>query len=153
MEQDTGRMVIEIVPNRKIETMIAYISKHVFVGSLVITDRYPSYIQAVKNAISSHEFVNHSRRFKRLSHKQYRRPLVSTEILCTEKIKNKSHEKILNEFRLGITTLEEVNMKKVEKFDQSYFLVDLKFPILFLIIFGCNTPPLVLTGHTNLLLN
>ncbi|KAF9764428.1 hypothetical protein NGRA_0572 [Nosema granulosis] len=51
IEQDTGRMVIEIVPNRKIKTMIAYISKHVFVGSLVITDRYPSYIQAFKNAI------------------------------------------------------------------------------------------------------
>ncbi|KAG0426851.1 hypothetical protein DMUE_5940, partial [Dictyocoela muelleri] len=43
IEQDTGRMIIEIVPNRKIENMTNIIRKHVLVGSLVITDGHPSY--------------------------------------------------------------------------------------------------------------
>lgn len=64
IEANTGNMIIEIVPNRKIETLTALIQKHVFIGTLIITDGYPSYPAAVRNCFCSHEIVNHSRGFK-----------------------------------------------------------------------------------------
>ncbi|KAG0420098.1 hypothetical protein EQH57_0298 [Dictyocoela roeselum] len=63
MEQYTGRMIVEIVPDRTIPTITMFIRKHVLIGSLIITDGHPSYPRSVKDCFCAHEVVNHSREF------------------------------------------------------------------------------------------
>lgn len=64
IEEGTGRMYIEIVPNRKISTISKLIEEHVFVRSTILTGGHPSYPTAVKNCFCNHKIVNHSIRFK-----------------------------------------------------------------------------------------
>lgn len=64
IEEHSGEMIIEIVPNRKISTLTSLICKHVKLNSLIISDGYPSYPMAVKNSFCFHEVVNHSTGFK-----------------------------------------------------------------------------------------
>lgn len=64
IEEGTGNIILNIVPNRKIATITSLIQKHVKIGTLIITDGYPSYPNAVKNCLCSHEVVNHSKGFK-----------------------------------------------------------------------------------------
>lgn len=64
IEAKTGRMHIEIVPNRKSKTIKKIFEKHIYAGTLIITDGYPSYPKAIKDNFCIHEIVNHSIGFK-----------------------------------------------------------------------------------------
>lgn len=64
IEQHTSNMVIEIVPNRQVATLKELILKHCKIGSLIITDGYPSYPRAVLESFCYHEKVNHTIGFK-----------------------------------------------------------------------------------------
>ncbi|KAG0438228.1 hypothetical protein DMUE_3218 [Dictyocoela muelleri] len=57
-------MIIEIVPDRKIEIMTNLIRKHVLLATTIITDGYPSYPHAARNPLYMHKVVNHYRGFK-----------------------------------------------------------------------------------------
>ncbi|KAG0441139.1 hypothetical protein DMUE_1269 [Dictyocoela muelleri] len=60
----TGYMVLEILPDRKIPTLTKFISDHMKIGRLVITDKNLSCPQSVKNLFCSHEIVNHNKLLK-----------------------------------------------------------------------------------------
>jgi IS1 family transposase len=60
IEEKTGKLVVEIVENRKSETLTKLIRKHVLVGIRIITDGYPSYPRAAEDSLCIHEIVNHS---------------------------------------------------------------------------------------------
>ncbi|KAG0440543.1 hypothetical protein DMUE_1664 [Dictyocoela muelleri] len=62
-------MVLKILPDSKIPTLTKFISDHVKIGNLVITDGYTSYPKSVKNSFCSHEIVNHHKGFK--NNKEY----------------------------------------------------------------------------------
>ncbi|KAG0419839.1 hypothetical protein EQH57_0385 [Dictyocoela roeselum] len=63
IEQYSGKIIIEIVPNRQIPTISKLIQKHVLIGTLIITDGHPSYPRSVKDSFCNHEVVNHSKEF------------------------------------------------------------------------------------------
>lgn len=54
-------MIIEIVYDRKFMKFTNFIEKFVYIGSIIITDRYSSYLSAVKNCMCNHQIVNHSK--------------------------------------------------------------------------------------------
>ncbi|KAG0439657.1 hypothetical protein DMUE_2287 [Dictyocoela muelleri] len=51
IEAYTGNMVLKILPDRKIPTLTKFISDHVKIGTLVITDGYPSYHKSDKKFV------------------------------------------------------------------------------------------------------
>ncbi|KAG0434016.1 hypothetical protein DMUE_5333 [Dictyocoela muelleri] len=51
IEQKSSRMIIEIVPDRKIKTMTNLIRKRVLVETTIINDGYPYYHQVLRNSI------------------------------------------------------------------------------------------------------
>ncbi|KAF9756203.1 hypothetical protein NGRA_3263 [Nosema granulosis] len=51
---------MEMVPNRRAETIEDVLRRRLRPGTICITDGYPSYTSAVKNFGSRHEVVNHS---------------------------------------------------------------------------------------------
>ncbi|KAG0433828.1 hypothetical protein DMUE_5384 [Dictyocoela muelleri] len=64
IEQNSGRMIIEIVPDRKIKRMTKLIRNYVLVETTTITDGYLSYPRAIRNYFCMHKVVILSRGFK-----------------------------------------------------------------------------------------
>lgn len=60
VEGNCREMVLVLVPNRKWKTILNVLEKHVYEGSYIITDGYPSYPRAIREFGSVHEIVNHS---------------------------------------------------------------------------------------------
>ena len=52
--------VVEIIPNRRADTIFQFFEQHVNQGFIFVTDGYPSYPTAVSRFGSMHEVVNHS---------------------------------------------------------------------------------------------
>jgi transposase-like protein len=61
MERDTRKCVLYVVPNRKAETLIPIINKHVVEGSIVFSDMWRAYRQIQET--HEHRMVNHDRHF------------------------------------------------------------------------------------------
>jgi hypothetical protein len=57
IESRTGKLFVK---SRKIETLTAFISRHVKIGTLIISDGYTSHLSAVKNSFCNDEIVNYS---------------------------------------------------------------------------------------------
>lgn len=60
VEGNCREFFMEIVPNRRADTIEDLLKRRVKTGTVCITDGYPSYPSAVKNFGSIHEVVNHS---------------------------------------------------------------------------------------------
>ena len=59
-ENNRQRIFVQLVPDRKIETLYNVLCDNVFPGSIIRTDGYPSYPEAVKRFDAEHQIVNHT---------------------------------------------------------------------------------------------
>lgn len=59
----SGNLFLKLVPNRKHQTLTSVLNDFVQPGSLIVTDGYPSYVQAIRNFGSVHKVVNHTTGF------------------------------------------------------------------------------------------
>lgn len=64
VEEKSNRIRLEIVPNRKLNTMKKWFENNVNKYSMVKTDSHKSYPGAIKHINGTHEIVNHSKGFK-----------------------------------------------------------------------------------------
>lgn len=125
------RFFIEIVENRKIETMTNIMKSKIIQGTVIISDGYPSYPTAVKNFGSIHHVVQHKNEFvnkdgkhtndienlwSHLKQEYRKRGGVNKERFITflkefcwrkRNIKNKDQKDLLNGFNLLVSYLNK----------------------------------------------
>ncbi|WUR03783.1 DDE-TNP-IS1595 domain-containing protein [Vairimorpha necatrix] len=63
LEGNCREFFVELIPNRKWETILLVLKKYVKVGTDIVTDGYPSYPRAISEFGSHHSVVNHSMGF------------------------------------------------------------------------------------------
>ena len=59
-ERNCRNFVLNLVPNRKVPTILDMFEERVLPRSIIVTDNYPSYLRAVAEFGSCHGVVNHS---------------------------------------------------------------------------------------------
>ncbi len=62
-ETPEQRVVLRILPNRRVETMMSFLESAIIPGTLVKTDGVSSYPRAVSDIRCLHSVVNHSREY------------------------------------------------------------------------------------------
>jgi transposase-like protein len=60
VEGNCRQFFLELVPNRKWDTILEVFNECILQGTIIFTDGYPSYPRAVETFGSEHERVNHS---------------------------------------------------------------------------------------------
>lgn len=62
-EDNPRNLILEVLPNRKVETLTDFFSRNILSGSIIKSDGYPSYPRAINNAGCVHRVINHSEGF------------------------------------------------------------------------------------------
>jgi hypothetical protein len=60
VEGNCRQFFLELVPNRKWDTILEVFNECILPGTIIVTDGYPSYPRAVETFCSEHERINHS---------------------------------------------------------------------------------------------
>lgn len=63
IEENSNHLILEVLPDRRIQTFTSFFTRHLLPGSVIKSDGYPSYPQAVRNSNCTHVVINHSEGF------------------------------------------------------------------------------------------
>jgi hypothetical protein len=62
-ENNCNNLRIEVLPNRRMETIKDFLMRNVLPNTIIRSDGYPSYPRAVESNFCIHEIINHSEGF------------------------------------------------------------------------------------------
>jgi hypothetical protein len=130
IEQGTGSIRLEIVPNRRSETIKDLFSRHIAPGSTIITDGHRYYPSAVAYIQGHHIIVNHSYGFKNIegfhtNNIENLWSLLKYEVKKRRGVLKSNTQVFLNEFWLRYTRIR--SRTKQEVFDAWNAIVDYLF--------------------------
>lgn len=131
IEEESGKIILKFLPNRKIETLAQFISENILEKSIIKTDGHPSYPAAVSLNNCEHIIVPHVKGFKNTEGYTTNNIEGVWGVLKTEMSKRKGVSRsMLNEFLNEFTfRWQFVNNKNPESWNNAIKMI-LQFSLL-----------------------